>query len=87
MTWTIEWDDRARKELRSLDPSVQKKILSYLRERATENPRSFGKQLSGNKVGLWRYRMEDFRVICRLQDDKLIVLVVAVGHRKEIYDE
>ena len=86
MTWHIEWDDRARKELRSLDPQYQKKILSYLRERTTENPRNFGKQLSGNKVGLWRYRVEDFRVICRLEDDKLTVFVVAVGDRKQIYD-
>jgi len=60
--------------------------LSYLRERAIENPRNFGKQLSGDKAGLWRYRIEDFRVICRLQDEKLTVLVLAVGHRKEIYD-
>jgi mRNA interferase RelE/StbE len=86
LTWEIKWDDRARKELRSLNPPYQKKILAYLRNRATENPRNFGKQLSGNKVGLWRYRIEDFRVICRLQDDRLVVLVLAVGHRKEIYE-
>ena len=86
MTWEIEWDERARKELRSLDRGIQKRILSYLRERTKENPRNFGKQLSGDKAGLWRYRIENFRVICRLQDDKFIVLVVAVGHRKEIYD-
>jgi len=86
LTWRIEWDNRARKELRNLDPQYQKRILSYLRERVTENPRNFGKQLSGNKSGLWRYRVEDFRVICRLEDDKLAVLVIAVGDRKEIYD-
>jgi len=82
----IEWDDRARKELRSLDGSIQRKILNYLRERTVENPRAFGKELSGNKTGLWRYRVENFRIICRLEDKKLIILVVAVGHRKEIYD-
>jgi mRNA interferase RelE/StbE len=86
LTWEIEWDERARKELRSLDAGVQRRIFSYLRERTTENPRNFGKQLSGNMAGLWRYRIEDFRVICRLQDEKLTVVVVAVGHRKEIYD-
>ncbi len=85
MTWQIEWDDRARKELRSLDPQYQKRILSYLSDRITENPRNFGKQLLGNRAGLWRYRIEDFRVICCLQDEKLTVLVIAVGHRKEIY--
>lgn len=86
MTWQIEWDDRARKELRTLDPQYQKRILSYLRLRITENPRNFGKQLSGDKSGLWRYRIEDFRVICRIEDETLTVLVIAVGHRKEIYD-
>ena len=86
MTWQIEWDDRAKKELRSLDRQYQKRILHYLRERVMENPRGFGKQLSGNKAGLWRYRVEDFRIICRLEDRKLTVLVLAVGHRKEIYD-
>ena len=86
MTWCIEWDDRAKKELMSLDNRIQKRILSYLREQVMENPRNFGKQLSGDKAGLWRYRIEDFRVICRLQDEKLTVLVLAVGHRKEIYD-
>lgn len=86
MIWEIEWDERARKELRSLDKGIQRRIFSYLRERTTENPRNFGKQLSGNMAGLWRYRIEDFRVICRLEDEKLTVVVVAVGHRKEIYD-
>jgi mRNA interferase RelE/StbE len=86
LTWEIEWDERARKELRSLDAGIQRKILSYLRKRTKENPRNFGKQLSSDMAGLWRYRIEDFRVICRLQDEKLTVVVVAVGHRKEIYD-
>lgn len=86
MTWEIEWDERARKELRSLDAGIQRRILSYLRERTTENPRNFGKQLSGDKSGLWRYRIEDFRMICRFHDEKLTVVVVAVGHRKKIYD-
>ena len=86
MTWQIEWDDRARKELRSLDPSIQRRILTYLRERTTENPHSFGKELGGNKAGLWRYRLENFRIVCQLKEDKLVVFVIAVGHRKEIYD-
>jgi len=86
LTWQIEWDDKARKELRSLDTFVQKKILRYLRERTTENPKLFGRELIGNKAGLWRYRIEDYRIICRLEDHRLVVLVLAVGHRKEIYD-
>ncbi|MBL8675973.1 MAG: type II toxin-antitoxin system RelE/ParE family toxin [Alphaproteobacteria bacterium] len=88
MTWRVEWDDRARKELRKLDHPVQKEILKYLRTRIVEskNPRLFGQNLSGNKTGLWRYRVEDYRLICRIEDDILVVLVVGVGHRKEVYE-
>lgn len=86
LIWTIEWDDSAFKQLKKLDKFVQKKIMNYLRERVTDNPRSFGRELAGNKAGLWRYRMEDYRLICQLKNDQVVVLVVAVGHRKEIYD-
>lgn len=88
MTWNIEWDDRARKELRKLDSSIQKEILSYLRLRIAEsdNPRIFGQSLSGNKSGLWRYRVGNYRIICRIEDYAFVVLVIGVGHRKEIYE-
>lgn len=88
MTWKIEWDDRARKELRKLDSPIQKEILTYLRTRVVDlsNPRIFGHGLSGNKAGLWRYRVGDYRVICRIEDDALVVLVIGVGHRKEVYE-
>ncbi len=89
LTWTVEWDDRARKELRKLDKQLQKDILHYLRERiAVDNdPRRFGKPLSYDKHGLWRYRVQNARIICRIEDDSLIVLVVKVGYRKEIYND
>lgn len=86
MTWRIKWDDRARKELRALDHTVQKKILRYIRERTTNNPRDFGRCLVGDKLGLWRYRVDDYRVICQIEEHILTVLVLEVGHRKEIYD-
>lgn len=88
MTWKIEWDDRARKELRKLDSPIQKEILSYLRTRivGSNNPRIFGQSLSGNKAGLWRYRVGNYRIICRIEEDTLVVLVLSVGHRKEIYE-
>lgn len=89
LTWKIEWDDRARKELRKLDSSIQKEILSYLRLRIMEltNPRVFGQSLTGNKVGLWRYRVGNYRIICKIEDDILVVFVIGVGHRKEIYED
>jgi mRNA interferase RelE/StbE len=86
LIWHIEWDDRARKELRSLDRQIQKRILDYLRERVSTNPLNFGKELVGDKTGLRRYRVDSYRIICQLQDQKLKVFVVSVGHRKDIYD-
>lgn len=88
MTWRIEWDDRARKELRKLDSSIQKEILHYLRTRIDggKDPRVFGKSLSGNKIGLWRYRIGNYRLICKIEDNRFIVLIIGIGHRKEIYE-
>ena len=85
--WTVEFDDAAAKELRKLDRQAQQEILRYLRERiATEkDPRRFGKPLARELAGLWRYRIRDFRVICNIEDNKLIVLVVRVAHRKDVY--
>jgi mRNA interferase RelE/StbE len=89
LTWTVEWDDRARKELRKLDKQLQKDILQYLRKRIAvdADPRRFGKPLSYDKHGLWRYRVQNARIICRIEDDSLIVLVVKVGYRKEVYND
>lgn len=88
MTWIVELDDRARKELRKLDKSLQKEILNYLKERIAtkDDPRRFGKPLSYDKHGLWRYRVQDARIICGIYDDTLLVLVIRVGHRKIVYD-
>ncbi len=86
LVWTIEWDDFAKKQLKKLDRPVQKKILDYLDERIINNPLAFGRELVGNKTGLWRYRIEDHRVICRIENQTLVICVLAVGHRKEIYD-
>lgn len=87
MTWSVEWDDRARRELRRLDPGAQRQILRYFRERISvdQNPRRFGKPLTGDKTGLWRYRIRDYRAVCRIEDDRVVVLVLRVAHRKEVY--
>ena len=87
--WTVEFDDRARRELRKLDTGIQQTILKYLRLRIAgpADPRRFGKPLRRNLAGLWRYRVEDYRLICRIEDNRVVVLVLQVGHRREIYDE
>lgn len=88
MIWIVEWEEQARKELRKLDKALQKDILHYLRERiaTAEDPRRFGKPLSYDKHGLWRYRVQDARIVCRIYENELVVLVVRVGHRKVIYE-
>ena len=87
MTWTVAFDDRASKELRKLDKQAQSDILRYLRERiaTAEDPRRFGRPLSGNFAGLWRYRIRDYRLICNIEDDRLLVLVLRATHRKDVY--
>lgn len=87
LTWKISIDSRVKKELKKIDKSAQKKIILYLRERiaTSKNPRLFGKALQGNKQGLWRYRVENYRIICQILDDELIILVVKVGQRSTIY--
>ena len=87
MTWKVEFDDRALKELRKLDPQVQRQILRFLRQRVAtpENPRRLGKPLSGDRLGLWRYRIGSYRLICRIEEDRIVVLVLGVGHRNDVY--
>ena len=87
MAWVIKWDKRALKELKKLDRPIQKKILHFLNTRIAplENPRVSGKPLSYEKYGLWRYRLDDYRVICKIEDTDIVIIVMQVGHRKNVY--
>lgn len=89
MAWTIEYDEEAVRDLKKLDRQVQREILDYMEQRIgrAEDARSFGKPLRHSKFGLWRYRVRDYRIICQLRQAKLIVLVVAVGHRSTVYED
>lgn len=86
-TWRVEFDRDAARDLKKLGKSAQRDILRYLRERvATSNdPRRFGKPLTGDLRGLWRYRIGDYRIVAKIEDDKFIVLVLTIGHRREVY--
>lgn len=88
LTWIVEFDDAAAKELRKLDHQAQQEILRYLRKRIAtdEDPRRFGKPLSRDLSGLWRYRVRNYRIICNIEDDKLVVLILRASHRKDIYE-
>lgn len=87
MTWTIKWDERVLKDLKKIDKSFQKKIIRYMEERIAplKNPRIHGKGLMYDKYGLWRYRVENYRIVCRIDDDAIEILVIQVGHRKDVY--
>ena len=87
MAWTVEVGDFAEKQLRKLDRPIQKRLIDWLDDRISgcKNPRHFGEPLRGGMAGLWRYRVGDYRIICEIQDEQLVVIALAVGHRREVY--
>lgn len=76
-----------QKLFKKLDSSVQKLVASFIKHNLenTENPRLYGKALKANKKGLWRYRIGSYRLIVDIQDDKLIILILTFGHRRDVY--
>ena len=87
MAWEIEFTKSAERDLANLDREAQRRITRFLRERIvpTDDPRSLGRALTGKYAGLWRYRVGDYRLICDIRDQALVVLVVIVGHRRDVY--
>ncbi len=88
MKWAYSFTEAARKEFLKLDRQVQHDILRYFDTRlaGTASPRRFGKPLRGDLAGVWRYRISDYRVLCQIRDKQLLILVLSVGHRKDVYD-
>jgi mRNA interferase RelE/StbE len=87
LVWTIEIARTAERQIKKLDREAQRAIVHFLRVRlqSADNPRQWGKPLHGDKKGLWRYRVGDYRLICDIQDDRIMVLVLQVGHRGDVY--
>lgn len=88
MAWTIEITDDAERSLRKIGSVDSKRIVDFLYRRvlALDHPRQLGQALQGSRLGeLWRYRVGDFRVLCKIHDKRLVILVVEIGHRREIY--
>ncbi|NTV75821.1 MAG: type II toxin-antitoxin system RelE/ParE family toxin [Holophaga sp.] len=88
MAWRIELSPAAQKGLRALDPVAARRLLAFLKERIVplEDPRVLGEALTGSRLGaFWKYRVGDYRIICAIEDGDLLVLVVRIGNRREVY--
>ena len=88
MAWTIEFTDTALRQLQRLDRSVGRRIRKFLQKRVApmEDPRSIGQALHGQRLGeFWKYRVGDYRLVTRIEDNRLLILVVRIGHRREVY--
>lgn len=86
MVWKIEYTQTAKSQLKKLDRQIAKRILDYMDDLSLlTEPHQRGKALTGQLGGLWRYRMGDYRVICEIKNQLLSILVIQLGHRKDIY--
>lgn len=86
--WKLEFSKSAEKSVFRLDKTTQEHIAKYLSKViVSNNPRAFGKALTGNKKSLWRYRVGDYRVICQIHDNELIIIAIKIDHRKTVYEE
>ena len=89
MVWSVEFTATAEKQLKKIDRKWQGVILDYLEDEIAglNNPRSRGKGLAGDKKGIWRYRVGDYRILCQILDAELVILAVTIGHRKDVYED
>ena len=87
MAWRLEFLPEAAKELRKLDRTAAARIVTTLEERIAvlDDPRTLGSALTGDHAGFWRWRIGDYRVVARIEDERITVLVVRVAHRREVY--
>lgn len=88
MRYKVEFTQRALKDLKKIDRHTAALILGWIRKNleGCENPRLYGKGLTANRSGQWRYRVGDYRLLAEIEDDKIIILILNIGHRREIYN-
>ena len=84
----VEYTPQALKTLKKLDPYISKMLVAWIRKNVdgSENPRLHGKGLEANHSGKWRYRVGDYRIVVNISEETVTVLVLAIGHRKDIYN-
>ena len=85
LTWQIKLSNTAKKQLKKIDNKIQKRIVTFLKTLSSKYPRAIGKPLKKNFIGLWRYRIGEYRIICDIQDDKITILILRIGHRSKVY--
>lgn len=85
MAWQISFTPQAQKDLAKLDPQEARRIGVFLRERVVSDPRAHGGQLKGQLREFWRWRVGAYRILAKIEDEQLLVLVVEIGHRSKIY--
>jgi mRNA interferase RelE/StbE len=88
LAWIVEFDPDAVKDLKKIDKPVQRRLLDFLRERVAtlDDPRQLGEALVGPRLGAyWKYRVGDWRIICDIQDQRIVVRVLRVGNRRDVY--
>jgi mRNA interferase RelE/StbE len=86
MAYKVLFTDKSKKQFAKLPQEIKTRIIKYLENKVEPNPFNHGKALSGDKKGLWRYRIGDYRVICFIDKAETIVLTLEIGHRKEVYN-
>ena len=87
MNYKVEYTSQAIKSLKKFDKHVRKILKDWIEENLinTTNPRKHGKGLKGDKSGQWRYRVGDYRILAEIQDNKVVILIINIGHRKDVY--
>ena len=87
MQWTVRLSETALKTLEKINKPEQLRIRQFIKDNLAnlDNPRSMGKALQGNLKGLWRYRVGNYRLVCQIYISELIVMVLEIGHRKDVY--
>ena len=88
MTYRVEYSKDAVRALKKLDRPTAALIVGYVRKHleGCTDPRIYGKGLSANRAGQWRYRVGDYRILAKIEDDKVLILILSVGHRRDVYE-
>lgn len=87
MSYHVQLTDTAKKQLKKMDRQTASMLLGWMRRNleGCENPRQHGKGLSANRSGQWRYRVGNYRLIAEIEDDRIVILILSIGHRSDVY--